>query len=321
MAFTNNTLCPHCGRLTTDGGEATDDHVFPEAFGGRDTIRACKWCNSGLGSGVEGKLLKPPSRFVTRLHEFGLPNPMVPVTTQDGRQFKVDLATGEHIAKTSVEVTNDADGTQLVEMFGSLDEVAKHKANFERKYGAPLEIVNAVVGSPDDPPVEGNIDVLDDMRDHRRFVAKTALCAMTYLHGDPFIESPLAVWLRDVLDAPREWPAKDRRMPRADPDGIGASTRSFDTADISRKFQGELARRGFEQVDLSAALVTMLIAPSERYPSGPKTLFVMSLLGEVLLTGLLAPYLPIDRLSSVMLVQHLKQRIEVIDFAGGAVNA
>jgi hypothetical protein len=242
------------------------------------------------------------------------------VNVPDLGDFFVDLETGEHIALFSHKVETDVDGTEVVKWFGSPDKVAEHQAAFEQKHGAPQEIIGKDVGSPDTPPKEGFIHVSDDMTDLRRFLAKTALCALTYLQGDPFIESALASWLRAVLDAPREWPSTVKRSPRPDPDGEEAATRSFDTSDINTKFQAELARRGIDQVDVSGVLATLLIGPSSHHPNGPRTFFVMSLLGEVLLTGLLAPGVPANMHSSLMLVKRLKEPMQIVDLARGLPN-
>jgi hypothetical protein len=64
-------------------------------------------------------------------------------------------------------------------------------------------VLSEQIGSPDSEPEWLDVSVSVDMADLRRLVAKTALCALTYLQGDSFVETALATWLREVLDAPR----------------------------------------------------------------------------------------------------------------------
>lgn len=258
MVVMNNTLCPHCERPPVEGGGATRDHSFPDAFGGQGTIVACKDCNSGIGSGVEGKLLGPESPFTLFLQGSGLPHGLLKATHPLG-EFMVDLGTGDHTARTSVEVLDtDVDGVKTVKMFGSPEEIARVKAGFEEKYGPPLETLSEQIGSPDSEPEVLNISVSVNMGDLRRLVAKTALCALTYLQGASFIGTELATWLRQVLDAPREWPASVRRSPQADPDGQEAATRTFDTTEIMTKAQTMLAASTAGPIDMTGAAAALL---------------------------------------------------------------
>lgn len=319
MVVTNNILCPHCARPPADGGGATRDHIFPDAFGGKGTIVACKDCNSGIGSGVEGKLLGPESPFTLFLQGSGLPHGQLKATHPLG-EFMVDLETGDHTARTSVEVVDtDVDGVKTVKMFGSPEEIARIKAGFEGKYGPPLEVLSEQIGSPDSEPEPLNVSVSVDMADLRRLVAKTALCALTYLQGDSFIETPLAIWLREVLDAPREWPTSVRRSPLADPDGEGAATRTFDTAEVMAKAQAMLAKT-VDPIDITGVAAALLIAVEPRYSAGPRTGFVMSLMGWVLPAGLFAPGVPTDMWAPTFVVQKQRERIRIADLARGLPN-
>src|ERR1039458_4643014 len=206
MVVTNNILCPHCARPSIEGGGATRDHIFPSAFGGQGTIVAGRDCNSGIGSGVEGKLFGPESPFTLFLQGSGLPHGLLKATHPLG-DFMVDLGTGKHTARTSVEVVStDADGVKTFKVFGSPDEVARIRAGLDQKYGPPLEVLSEQIGSSDSEPEWLNVFVSVHVANLRRLVAKTALCALTYLQGDSFVETALATWLREVLDAPREWP-------------------------------------------------------------------------------------------------------------------
>jgi hypothetical protein len=319
MVVTNNTLCPHCGRPPANGGGATRDHLFSEVFGGKETIVACKHCNNGIGSGVEGKLVGPSSPLTLALQSSGLPHGPLKAAHELG-DFMVDLATGEHAARTSVEIVEaGADGMMTAKVFGSPVEVAKVRAGLEKKYGA-LEILSEKIGSPDDEPRWLNVEVSVDMADLRRYIAKTALCALTYLQGDEFVTGALAGWLRQVLDAPREWPALVKQPPQSDPNGDGAATRSFDTAETVAKSQAWLSKLGLPPLDVVGAVALLVVGAEPKYAYGPHTGFVMSLMGSVLPIGLFAPGVPTGMVAPAFLVQRQGQPIEIIDLAGGRPN-
>jgi len=205
-------------------------------------------------------------------------------------------------------------------MFGSPEEIARIKAGFEEKYGPPLEVLNEQIGSPDSEPELLNVSVSVDMTDLRRLVAKTALCALTYLQGDSFVETALATWLRGVLDAPREWPTSVRRSSQADPDGEGAATRTFDTADVMTKAQAMLAKTAVDPIDMKGAAAALLIAVEPRHSTGPHTGFVMSLMGWTLPTGLFAPGVPTDMWAPTFVVQKKREPIRITDLAQGLPN-
>jgi hypothetical protein len=319
MVVRNNILCPHCGRPPVEGGGATRDHIFPDAFGGQGTIVACKDCNSGIGSGVEGKLLGPESPFTLFLQGSGLPHGQLKATHPLG-EFMVDLGTGDHMPRTSVEILDtDVDGVKTVKMFGSPEEITRINAGFENKYGPPLEVLSEQIGSPDAEPEVLNVSVSVDMADLRRLVAKTALCALTYLQGDSFVRTALASWLREVLDAPREWPTSVRRPPQDDPDGEGAATRTFDTAEVMTKAQAMLAK-AVDPIDITEAAASLLIAIEPRYSAGPRTGFAMSLMGWILPTGLFAPGVPTDMWAPIFVIQRQREPIRITDLARGLPN-
>lgn len=320
MVVTNNTVCPHCARPPVQGGGATRDHIFPDAFGGQGTIVACKDCNSGIGSGVEGKLLGPESPFTLFLQGSGLPHGKLKATHPLG-EFMVDLGTGDHTARTSVEVLDtDVDGVQTVKMFGNPEEIAQIRDGFEEKYGPPLEVLSEQIGSPDSEPEWLNVSVSVDTADLRRLVAKTALCGLTYLQGDPFVETELAIWLRQVLDAPREWPTSSKGPPQADPDGEGAATRTFDTAEVMTRAQDLLAKTAHDEIDMTGAAAALLIAVEPRHSAGPRTGFVMSLMGWTLPTGLFAPGVPTNMWAPTLIVQQQRKPIKIADLAQGLPN-
>jgi len=318
MVVTNNALCPHCARLPDEGGGATRDHIFPNAYGGQRTIVACKDCNSGIGSGVEGKLLGPESLLTLLQQSSGLPHGVLKAKHPLG-EFMVDLATGDHSARTSVEsLETGPDGVTIVKVFGSPDQVANVRAGLESKYG-PLEVLSEEVGSQESKPQLLDVSVSVDTADLRRLIAKTALCALTYLQGDAFVATDLAAWLRQVLDAPREWPASVRRPPQPDPDGE-AAIESFDTAETMAKVQARLAKAGLEPLEVAGSTATLVIGAEPNYVAGPYTGFVMSLMGWVVPMGLFAPGVPSNMQAPTFLVQNKQGSITIVDLAQGQPN-
>lgn len=317
MVVTDNTLCPHCARPPADGGGATDDHIFSKFFGGRDTVIACKDCNSGVGSRVEGKLLGPESILTLLLQQSGLPHGPLKAKHPLG-EFMVDLATGDHSALTSVStVETDADGT-TVRVFGSPDEVAKINAGLERKYG-PLEILSQQVGSKDSEPESLDISVSSLTTLLRRLIAKTALCALTYLQGDAFVETAMADWLREVLDAPREWPEAVKRPPRPDAESEEVPE-DFDPALTVARSQAWLQRLGLQPFDVDGSLGTLVIGAQPKYAAGPHTGIVMSLLGWVIPVGLFVPGVPANMVAPTFLVKRRDEPIAIFDLARGRPN-
>jgi hypothetical protein len=233
----------------------------------------------------------------------------------------VDLGTGKHTARTSVEVVNtDADGAKTFKLFGSPEEVARIRAGLDRKYGPPLEVLSEQIGSPDSEPEWLNVFVSVHVADLRRLVAKTALCVLTYLQGDSFVETTLATWLREVLDAPREWPTSVRMPPQADPDGEGAATRTIDTDQLMTTAQSMLAKSGDDPIDMTGAAAVLLIWVQPHNSAGPHTAFAMSLMGWILPTGLYAPGVPTGMWAPTFVVQKQREPIKTADLARGLPN-
>jgi hypothetical protein len=318
MVITNNNLCPHCGRPAIAGDGETRDHIFPDAYGGKGTVTACKDCNSGIGSRVEGKLLGPKSPFTLFLQGSGLPHNLLAATHPFG-EFKVDLATGEHVARTSVE-ESEKEGVKTFKVFGSPDEVARIRAGLDKKYGDGLVVLDEKIGSPNDPAQWLNIDLSVNMDDLRRLVAKTALCALAYLQGDAFVQSAMATWLRAVLDAPREWPDAVKRPPQPDPDGADAAMKTFNTDEIFAMVQAAFAQFANEPIDLTGASAALLLIPDRSDTGGPRTLVIMSLMSWILPTGLVVPGIPDQMFAPIFIVQKQKEPIKIIDCAKGLPN-
>jgi hypothetical protein len=230
----------------------------------------------------------------------------------------VDLATGDHSAVTSVNaIETDANGS-TVRVFGSPDEVAKIMAGLERMHG-PLEILSQQVGSKDSEPESLDISVSAIIALLRRLIAKTALCALTYLQGDAFVETAMADWLRKVLDAPREWPDAVRRP--AWPDVQSEQVpEDFDPALTFARSQAWLQRLGHQPFDVDGSLATLVIGAQPKYAAGPHTGIVMSLLGWVIPVGLFVPGVPVDMVAPTFLVKRRNEPIAIFDLAQGRPN-
>lgn len=70
-------ICPYCAACSKPTGDAivhvfSDDHIFPEFFGGKTTIRACKSCNDRFGHTFEGRLCNDIAPFFTMLRLCGI---------------------------------------------------------------------------------------------------------------------------------------------------------------------------------------------------------------------------------------------------------
>lgn len=317
MVFTDNTLCPHCARPPAKGGGATHDHIFSEFFGGRDTVIACKHCNSGVGSRVEGKLLGPESILTLLLQQSGLPHGPLKATHSLG-EFMVDLATGDHSPRRWVKTIETDSDESTVKVFGSPDEVAEITAGLERKHG-PLEILSQQVGSKDSEPAWLDISVSARTSLLRRLIAKTALCALTYLQGDAFVETTMADWLREVLDAPREWPDAVKRPAHRDAESE-VVPEDFDPALTVARSQAWLQRLGLPPLDVDGSLGTLVIGAEPKYPAGPHTGIVMSLLGWVIPVGLFVPGVPANMAAPTFLVKQRNEPIAIFDLAQGLPN-
>jgi hypothetical protein len=250
----------------------------------------------------------------------GLPHGDLLATGEDG-DFYVDLSTGEHRAKLKVN-ESEADGTKTYRIFGTLEDANRVKEGLVRKYGEAIEVALPQKPTASDrrqpPMLEMNISL--DLVQVRRLIAKTALSALTYLQGDSFVSSSQAVWLRQVLDAPRDWPEAHARPQRPDSEGDAAINQNGDAEALMGQLRDRFARAGDPLPDKEARACHLAIVPMPGPPDQKRTLFAMSLPGFVLPGGLVAPGTPPGMWAPVVLTETEEGPLGVRDLARGLPN-
>jgi hypothetical protein len=206
------SVCPHCGRRLAEVEAVNREHIISESLGGRTTLPACKPCNDAV-SRVEGAVLAP-NGLLALLGQTAGRRGKLTGTLSNGLVVDADFTTGRHRVRPQVIETTD-NGVKTIRIGGDPGQVEKIVAGLRARYGDQLgEPVRHAV------PAGEMINVLlnDDVRAFRRLLAKCGLTAGTYVWGDDFTLSPLANWLRQVLDARSNWP-DNPETPVADPGG------------------------------------------------------------------------------------------------------
>jgi hypothetical protein len=89
---------------------------------------------------------------------------------------------------------------------------------------------------------------------------------------------------------------------------------------VSPKAQAVLAKTGVDPIDMTGAAAVLAIAVEPRYSAGPRTGFVISLMGWILPTGLFAPGVPTNMWAPTFVVQKQREPIKIIDLARGLPN-
>ena len=193
-----NDLCPYCTRgLLAPGIDSTDEHVFVRGLGGRTKIRACKDCNSKIGSEVEGGLQAAGTLLALEKALREGVGPSLRVKVPGGGVFDVDLHSGQHRAPHPVvEEKRDRD-TLLRTVRGPEEQVRAILTGMARKYGFDVEAALASAKKTDASTLETTLVV--DLSMEARLAAKIALAAGTYCLGDTYISSALAARLRDIV--------------------------------------------------------------------------------------------------------------------------
>ena len=123
-------VCVWCGQVTT--GNEADEHVIPEALGGRDTLykgAVCTGCNHRLGTSVDAKIFDEPMFAAgqvasqipgkkgvrTKIGKHVSSQSSGSVRVQDGESGKPhEFTSSRAIAKCAVNVLVDAVGVQTV---------------------------------------------------------------------------------------------------------------------------------------------------------------------------------------------------------------
>jgi hypothetical protein len=81
-----------------------------------------------------------------------------------------------------------------------------------------------------------------------------------------------------------------------------------------------LAETAVNPIDMTGAAAALLIAVQRRYSAGPRTGFVMSLMGWTLPTGLFAPVVPTNMWAPTFVDQKQREPIKIADLARGLPN-
>lgn len=92
-------LCPYCAAREAD----SDDHIFPRFLGGRETIPACRECNSTFGRTFEGILSKEMAPLWVAISGFGVNPPGSPIWKRafkhDGHDYNMAPGRGPFLSK------------------------------------------------------------------------------------------------------------------------------------------------------------------------------------------------------------------------------
>jgi hypothetical protein len=175
----------------------------PASLGGISTVAACKPCNDALGAGVEGRLVSPTGWFTVLAQGAGFVDGFVDATDESGGRAQVHFGARGHrkVAPTYEIIQETEDVTEIAVVLPSHvgDGYLEHLA---KQFGGSLSIT-----ARGPAPAEWHRSQLGvNISDLRRLAAKIALCAGTSEWGDSFTMSPLADWLRVVLDICSDWP-------------------------------------------------------------------------------------------------------------------
>ena len=318
MAFDpgSDVQCPHCDRPVSEGGGPSDEHIFPETFGGRTTITACTNCNSGIGTAVEGKLLISNAALTVLNPDPKSPRKELLASNTDG-EFWVDLPSGKHTAKLKV-----TESSTEVQVFGTPEDARKVLQGMALKGKIDADeidglIANGLVNTEVSNDLTMTITL--DLQLVRKLIAKVSLCALTYLQGDVFISTSMAAWLRQVLDAPRYWGMGRAQPEQPDPGGSGA----IDNVDSDALFRSFWNQLGVDEPATSGHdenVCEFIIWPNRSNMAEPKTTFVLKLQGTVLPTGLVVPDLPREMFAPTLFSDSTIKRASIVDLASGLPN-
>jgi hypothetical protein len=200
--------------------EVDEDHVVTEGFGGVTTIRTCKRCNSALGGGLEGRLLGPESLLTPLSQAHGWTKGSLRGVSEHGVDVQTHLGTGQHLLRSPrAEVLDENEQRLQLAVTWPLQLGDSQREGYlnamARRHGGEVESAQAA------PPQAATIKLRLRVEDLRRVVAKIALSTGAWKWGDEFTLSPLADWLRIVLDVWSDWRSPHTRPPRLEPFATG----------------------------------------------------------------------------------------------------
>jgi len=198
------SVCPHCNRSLTAVEKVTGDHVVPRTLGGSRTVPACKRCNDCLGGGIEARVVGPTGWLTILSQAYGLTKGQLHGTGEREQPMHAHFEEGL-IEPTKPEhqvVTEDEGHIELMFSGPNPPNPALHDymQNVIRPYGG------IATRAQQPAPVElFKFRTVGNIADLRRLTAKIALTTGAMEWGDDFLATPLADWLRVVLDVRKDW--------------------------------------------------------------------------------------------------------------------
>jgi hypothetical protein len=210
--------------------EFSDEHVFPEAIGGRIVVRTvCKPCNDRLGNTIDHCLtnhwLVQGQRMLLKLpgKTGQIPNPLERgVMKDDPTQKVLYKMDGNGMPKElytvpSVQRTPKGDGTEEITI------------RIDKKDAAKLpDIVNKMRARAGQPPMTAeeieaaqtaskiekpwmSMQIAIDVVEYKRAIVKIAYELACKWLGDAFVDDPMAAQFRAcLLDDDDDWASKER---------------------------------------------------------------------------------------------------------------
>lgn len=216
------TYCTHCRQSLAEVEEVDQDHVVPESLGGVATISTCKRCNSTLGHGVEARLVDRHSLLTALSQAQGWTKGAVWGETDHGTPTISHFGQGKHllVSPHADVVSEDDERLQLEVTWPSHLSDRDRERYLQRlaKQHGGKESARLTGSAPETTTRFGLVTKIDDLR---RVTAKIGLSTGAAKWGDEFTLSPLADWLREVLDVWSEWPPPHRLSPRPEPHATG----------------------------------------------------------------------------------------------------
>jgi hypothetical protein len=230
------SFCPHCARPLDAVEKITRDHVVPRSMGGHETVPACKRCNDAIAASFEARLVSTTGLFTILSQVAGLTPGVVQAQTEEGRSVRWHFGEKGHQSATpDHRIVEQTDHATRVEAFVPTQLFDSYLAHLAKRYNGEPTITNR---SPA-PPTWQSAQLSASISDLRRLNARIALNTGALRWGDDFLLSPLADWLRVVLDVWSDWPDDHRPDPLADAEAGGNWPMTVEERDE--------VLRGFEQ--------------------------------------------------------------------------
>jgi hypothetical protein len=282
--LTAHTVCPHCARPLDAVGQVSRDHAVPRALGGTVKVRACKRCNDVLGGGVEARLLASQSWLTLLAQAHGLTPGRLTGAAAAGAAIRSHFGTGEHrLHSPEVEVVAQDENVVHVTAKVAPEMADKLIRHLEKRFGGKAQAVSREAA----PEETFSYRLSMNIRDLRRLAAKIALCGGARQWGDDYLLSPLADWMRVVLDVWSDWPVEARPAPLEAEHAGGDWPMSVDeleglTGQAQRLFSPILAgatTKELPDVDVGLRSPIVLFVP---VAGGQQTMFSAVVLGLVL---------------------------------------